>query len=192
MLLRSRMGSLGRRVPFAWRRPSDAAVRGGVWAVWGPRLVSLLLAALLVQAGFGAWRAGRLPSQVTSSVRPEPVAAAPLDIDVGLIAGRHLFGAPAAAAAQQAPPTRANLVLGGTWHVADGAGGYALIGETGGRQRPYRPGDPLPGGAELVEIRADRVLIRRDGRRETLLLPRGPATAKASPAPANPLQRRYR
>lgn len=189
MMLRSRMGSLGRRVPFAWRRQADAAVRGGVWAVWGPRLVSLLFAALLVQAGFGAWQAGRLPSQATSSVRPEPVAAATQSADVALIAGRHLFGTPASTEAEQAPPSRANLVLGGTWHVADGAGGYALIGEIGGRQRPYRPGDQLPGGAELVEIRADRVLIRRDGRSETLLLPREPATA--SPARANPLLRRY-
>ena len=189
MMLRSRMGSLGRRVPFAWRRQADAAVRGGVWAIWGPRLASLLFAALLVQAGFGAWQAGRLPSQATLSVRPEPVAVATQGADVALIAGRHLFGTPVATEAEQAPPSRANLVLGGTWHVADGAGGYALIGEIGGRQRPYRPGDQLPGGAELVEIRADRVLIRRDGRSETLLLPREPATA--SPARANPLLRRY-
>lgn len=185
------MGSLGRRVPFAWRRQADAAVRRGVWAVWGPRLASLLFATLLVQAGFAAWRAGRPLPEATSSVRPGPVAAATQGADVALIAGRHLFGEPAATEAEQAPPSRANLVLGGTWHVTDGTGGYALIGETGGRQRPYRPGDQLPGGAELVEIRADRVLIRRDGRSETLPLPREPATATAPPVRANPLLRRY-
>ncbi|MGK2943070.1 MAG: type II secretion system protein N [Immundisolibacter sp.] len=143
--------------------------------------MSLLFAALLVPAGFGAWRAGRPAPLDASSVRPGPVAVAPLDIDVGLIAGRHLFGAPATAASEQAPQSRANLVLGGIWHVADGKGGYALIAETGARQRPYRPGDRLPGGAQLVEIHADRVLIRRDGRRESLLLPRDLPRAKTPP-----------
>lgn len=154
--------------------------------------MSLLFAALLVPAGFGAWRAGRPAQLDASSVRPGPVAAASLDIDVGLIAGRHLFGAPATASTEQAPQSRANLVLGGIWYVADSEGGYALIAQTGARQRPYRPGDRLPGGAQLVEIHADRVLIRRAGRSESLLLPRGSATATAPSASANPLLRRYR
>lgn len=178
-------------MPVAWRRPSDAPLRGRVWTVWGPRLVSLLFAGLLVQAGLAAWQGGRPAPDATVSVPPEPVAVTLQGADVALIAGRHLFGAPLASAAQQAPPSRANLVLGGTWHVADGEGGYALIGETGGRQRPYRPGDPLPGGAQLVQIHADRVLLRRDGRNETLLLPRGAATGAAASASANPLLRRY-
>jgi general secretion pathway protein C len=187
MSLRSRMESSGGRVPFARRRPAATARPGGAWAVWAPRLLSLLMAGLLVQAGNTLWRTARPPAQRVSPPLSKPVAVAVQDVDVGLIAARHLFGMPAqTAGARQAPPSRANLVLGGIWHLTRGEGGYALIGEKGGRQRPYRPGDQLPGGAELVGIHADRVLIRRDGRSETLLLPQGATGDRLLVTPTNP------
>ncbi len=179
--------------PFRTRLAGSGQGRAEGFHAWGPPLAALLFALAALHAAWGVWQASRLSSDVPPKVQVAlavPLQAGP---DLAFIAERHLFGLPPEASeAQQAPPTRANLVLGGTWYVAGGAGAYALVGEVGGSQRPYRPGDRLPGGMELVEIQADRVLLRRDGRSETLLLPRASSTATAPPAQANPLLRRYR
>lgn len=144
--------------------------------------MALLFAGLSLQVLVDRWPGGRRVPEVPIATAPAaPVV--PDDTDVNLIAQRHLFGVPTVVApAEQVQPTRANLVLGGTWS-ASGTGGYALVGEPGGRQRPYRPGDRLPGGPELVEIHADRVLLDRDGRREALYLPRGELAAAVTAAP---------
>jgi len=90
--------------------------------------------------------------------------------------------------AQAAPETRANLVLGGTWFAA-GTERYALIGEAGQRQRLYRVGEQLPADAQLLEVQADRVLLRRNGQRELLLLrPQAPASASPSAGAATPAE----
>ncbi|WP_163141237.1 type II secretion system protein N, partial [Arhodomonas sp. KWT] len=56
--------------------------------------------------------------------------------------------------------------------------GLAIIAAGGGDEHLYRPGDTLPGGARLEGIRRDRVILSRDGHRETLTLPE-----KSSPPP---------
>lgn len=144
--------------------------------------MALLFAGLSLQVAIDMGRGGRSVPEVQIATAPAtPVV--PGDTGVNLIAERHLFGVPTVVApTRQVQPTRANLVLGGTW-LATGAGGYALIGEPGDRQRPYRPGDRLPGGAQLVEIHADRVLLGRDGRQEVLYLPRGELAAAVTTAP---------
>jgi general secretion pathway protein C len=99
--------------------------------------------------------------------------------------------------AQAAPETRANLVLGGIWFAA-GTERYALIGELGQRQRPYRVGAQLPADAQLLEIQADRVLLRRHGQREVLLLRRRASESAslsagaATPVNAKLMKHRFR
>ena len=96
------------------------------------------------------------------------------------IAGWHLFGrAPekvvaAPQAPVEAPKTRLQLTLRGVLASASGADAEAraIIAEPGGRERQYHPGEAVPGGAELAEVRPDRVILRRNDRYETLPLVR--------------------
>src|SRR5207302_2036845 len=52
----------------------------------------------------------------------------------------------------------------------------------------YAVGDSVPGGAKLHSVYSDRVLIDRDGRLESLTLPRQPNAGTAPPPSAAVLQ----
>lgn len=107
-----------------------------------------------------------------------PAAAAPAvsgGIDVAGIVNAHLFGtalAPATGDPASAPATSLNLVLAGTIAGSDPKNGWAIIGETAQAARLYAVGAQLPGGAALREVYADRVILDRSGRLESLPLPR--------------------
>lgn len=162
----------------------------------GPWLVAIVFVALVSQAALDVWRGLAMTPGVPAAPVVAPVADQPqLVADVAAIAGRHLFGAAATGSADAPPPpTRAALVLGGVWYAPE-ADAYALIGEPGAAQRSYRVGDRLPGGVELTDIEVDHVVLRRDGRAETLALPRVPLqsrpTGVAHPGADRP-SRRYR
>ena len=145
----------------------------------GPWLVAIVFAALGSQAALDVWRGLARTPDVPAAPAVATVADQPqLVADVAAIAERHLFGAAATGNAHAPPPpTRAALVLGGVWY-APGADAYALIGEPGAAQRSYRVGDRLPGGVELTDIEVDHVVLRRDGRAETLALPREPLQSR--------------
>lgn len=153
----------------------------------GPLLLGLLFCGLTVWASRGLWRVVTAPpavvqTPVATSALPRPTLTA----DVAAIAGRHLFGEAASERSEAPPPpTRAALVLGGVWYTPAG-NAYALIGAPDAAQKPYRTGDRLPGGAELVGVEAGRVLLRRDGQVETLDLPRAAQQSGA----AGPARRR--
>ena len=89
----------------------------------------------------------------------------------------HLFGEwpaerpePVAEAPIEAPETSLRLTLRGVYQ--GGGNGFAIIADAGGKDETYRVGDALPGGATLEEIYPDRVILKRNGRLETLRLPR--------------------
>lgn len=72
-----------------------------------------------------------------------------------------------------APETRLNLQLKGIFSDAsDVALARALIGEGSREERVYRVGERISGDTVLHEIHADRVILRRAGRFETLTLPK--------------------
>jgi len=148
-----------------------------------PRMLAILLFALAAWSVHTLWQGAPAPQAMSAPTavpadRPPALAA-----DVGAIVGRHLFGdAVASQTNTPPPPTRAALVLGGIWYTPAGDA-YALIGEPGAAQRPYRTGDRLPGGVELAGIEADRALLRRDGKVETLALPRAAAVPQPTTAP---------
>ena len=49
--------------------------------------------------------------------------------------------------------------------------GYAMIADAQGKEDVYRRGDQVPGGAEVVSVQSDQVILLRNGKRETLRLP---------------------
>ncbi len=90
----------------------------------------------------------------------------------------HLFGEAArdvkpvkSTAPVDAPDTRLKLVLRGAFSSGDEAFSRAIIADPRGKELMYAIGDKLPGNAELSEVHADRVILMRSGRYETLRLP---------------------
>ncbi|MBD3670600.1 MAG: type II secretion system protein GspC [Gammaproteobacteria bacterium] len=86
----------------------------------------------------------------------------------------HLFGS-AQSASQgpiDAPETRLNLVLNGVIASDSKLIARAFIGTAGGNEKSYRLDEAVPGGAVLKEIYDDRVILQRNGRFETLRMPK--------------------
>jgi general secretion pathway protein C len=149
--------------------------------------------------GFGllsAWLAVRLLWLVLGGTElpspPPPPLADPAQRGAPAarsIAAWHLFGnalqGPNLAALAQARETSLRLTLRGVLAEDDPAEGIALIAEEGARERAYRVGDELPGGARLEGVYPDRVALDRAGVTETLSLPRASAPG-APPRAAAP------
>jgi len=70
----------------------------------------------------------------------------------------------------EAPETRLQLELTGLFASTDPKKSLAIISQKNGKDEAYRIGDNLPGNATLHEIYADRVILRRLGKLETLRL----------------------
>ncbi len=149
-----------------------------------PRWVSIALAILilitLAKVIVGFFDSSSNPvittptNAVNTNVKPQPRANHDRKI-----AQLHLMGKPAPATSTKqvadAPETTLNLKLLGV--LAGGKDyGYAIISSGGKKIKHYGLGDDVPGGATLHAVFADRVILERDIRMETLRLPR--ATAK--------------
>lgn len=152
-----------------------------------PRLATLALCTVIgLQV---AWIvAGQLGSR---DAAPTPMATRGADTGgertLQRIAAAQLFGAIGASGADAsgaAPPTSLGLVLVGVFAREEPEGGRAIIGESAASGRLLAVGSTLPGGARLLEVYADRVILDVGGRRETLLMPRN--TMPAAPPPAAP------
>ncbi len=113
---------------------------------------------------------------------PAPSVAQPSDTAPATardLARWHLFGevrkgrpAPGPVIRKELPETRLNLSLRGVVSSAAGRTGGAII-DTGNGQEVYYPvGSSLPGGARLQSVHKDHVVLERNGRLETLKLPR--------------------
>lgn len=85
-----------------------------------------------------------------------------------------LFGRAGPAALQSvtfdAPETQLDLRLQGTLAAQDPKNGLAIIADDQGREAFYGVGDDLPGGAVLHQIYAERVILARQGKYESLML----------------------
>lgn len=169
----------------------------------GPRAE---LAARLVALLLGVWVLYRMATLVWLMVPAPPVPEIPAEatpatpaaetrrerLDIAEVVNWHLFGASAASAPVatpgtpiDAPDTRLNLVLRGVLSSDDPVQARAIIAEPNGIENFFHVGSALPGGAELKEIYADRIILLRAGRHETLRLPREAVEgATASPAAA--------
>lgn len=100
----------------------------------------------------------------------------------------HLFGEVqvinVGAAAETAPQTSLALSLRGVIASRDKKNARAIIADSSGNEQFYAIDTPLPGGAALKEIHADKVILLRDGRYETLLLPKDETSGEGAPGAA--------
>jgi general secretion pathway protein C len=149
----------------------DATLRRWVLSLQhaGPTLVSVLLALLL------AWLLAELtwsliPRRSTALVSSEMPKVAAHQVDAERVANQHLFGTAQAGNAGPAPDTTLAFTLHGIAAGKRAADSRALI-EANGDEEPYGVGAQLPGGVKIQSIYADRVILDRGGRLETLRLP---------------------
>ncbi len=150
-------------------------------------LLILLLAYSLAQL---SWRL--LPSVEPAALQP---VAAKLDKTVmhGVNNSRvqqlpdwHLFGEMTtqvvAPPPVDLPETNLKLTLRGLIASPDQDEARAIVADPSGEEDFYGVGDKLPGNVELKEIHADRIVIQRGGRYETLKLPKESLELASQPA----------
>ena len=102
-------------------------------------------------------------------------------LDVAALIDSHLFGrAPASSTAlgTHAPRTDLPLVLTGVIADRNPHAGMAILGPSAGAAKVYEVGDRIPGGARLRAVLPRKVLLERDGRLESLALPKQVALAE--------------
>lgn len=75
-----------------------------------------------------------------------------------------------------APKTRLRLILKGVFTAEQSGESGAIVEEIGKSADYYRLGDTLPGNATLEEVYSDRIILRRNGRLETLSFEEKPQT----------------
>lgn len=178
-----RLARLTARAPEQWLRGANTAL---------PVVVTAILVVAL------AWRLADLtwslvPAERADAPLPEVAVFAPQASDptsrvaLDRLTEAHLFGEPAVpppdAAARaraveevvNAPDTTLNVLLSGVVARQQGSeAGQAIIVGASREQKVYSVGDTIDdtNGATLHSVLADRVLLNRSGRLETLRLPR--------------------
>ncbi len=150
-------------------------------------IVLILLAAVLAQL---TWKLvpGAGPQLSAPPLPRSAPAGAPAEQRQWNIAQWHLFGIKPEQArlevpVESLPETTLNLVLRGVVASSrDGEGSGAIIGAPSGIDTFYPVNARLPGGVTLKEVHADRVVLERGGRLETLRLPKESIDGGAAPA----------
>ncbi len=156
---------------------------------WAWLLYGLLMAAL----AFSLWRWLELlvPAEADIHLPPPRAAveaASPRAAATTSLAELHLFGIHDDKAGGALPPeSELELSLQGTLMATDRSLRRAFIAQGDGSQASYAENDRLPGGARLLEIARDHVIVSRNGVRETLRMARARTAAAAGPAGAAPV-----
>jgi general secretion pathway protein C len=142
---------------------------------------ALILTHALGQSALPAAASGPMGSaRPTSAVNPT--------VELATVVNAHLFGVAGAQAGGNAPQTTMPLILAGVLAGKDPAKGQAIIGESASSAKLIGVGASIPGGARLNSVYGDRVLIERNGRLETLMLPRTPLRGGATGPPPLAMQ----
>ncbi|MDB5988520.1 MAG: gspC [Nevskia sp.] len=154
---------------------TEAYARYGRWLPdIAAALAALIIGGLLAQL---IW--ALIPTPTTAAWKPAPAASTDTrrsePLDLNQITNAELFGkftaTPTVVAAENAPDTQLALTLLGIFADArDPKSSRALIGTAGGDEKPYAIGDDISRGVSLQAIFADRVVLSRNGRLETLRL----------------------
>lgn len=153
-----------------------------------PKLAAVALGLCLVGI-LAFWASKLLAPRV--SVAPIVVSAPPTDNQESVFT-KQLFGnAPLTAATSNAPVDSRLQVLG----VIASASGVAVLSVDGAAAKPFSVGQTIAQGVVLTQVRADKVVIKRDGVEQTLPTPKPPNTSiltagkaatSGSPTSANP------
>ena len=122
-------------------------------------------------------------------IAPPPPPAPTSTFSLQPLLAAHLFGQASQELTGQRldglPVSSLNLVLTGV--IASDTGGYALISVNGQPQEPYAVGQTVTGDAALQAVYPDRVVLRRNGTLESLLLEEtDKATSPATQVSARP------
>ena len=103
-----------------------------------------------------------------------PTRTSPVTDPLQTILGANLFGTDTRQSTREpavhAPPTSLNLVLHGVIMAETPDKARAIISPENGQDRSYGLNDTLPGNARISHVYADRVILVRDGVRESLQL----------------------
>jgi len=161
---------------------SRAALPARVLAVARAAVAVLRGVVLAAQLASFAWRLIEPPAATGPVVAPVTAPAAA--VNVAALVNARLFGSLAVEAtgdAASAPTTNLRLVLAGTLAGENPEDGWAILGETVQAAKVYATGATVPGNAKLKAVYADRVILERGGKLESLPLPR--LTGGAGPTP---------
>jgi general secretion pathway protein C len=160
-----------------------------------PGVTALLVIAIAYQLATLTWTLvpGSTPAVAPVS-RAVDGGAAPA-VDFSALTGAHLFGqateqaAPLVTEVIDAPETTLSLTLKGILAKAEDTNGGAIISSNRGEDKAYQVGQSIEGadGATLHSVYADRVLLNRSGRLETLRLPKELATSAPPMGMPSPL-----
>lgn len=135
------------------------------------------------------------PTSVLPPAASVPLAELQTDSATGArggfreLAALSVFGTPAREnRVVNAPETSLSWTLKGVFTNPDPSRSAAILAPQGQPEKLYRVGASLPGSVTLQEVFADRVILDRGGRLETLRLKRhdAPASAGRRSAPALP------
>lgn len=159
-----------------WRHPHGAVVA---------RVAATLMACWLAwQLGRLLWLFGMGPVDDLQAPRTTNTAVLPARIEPQRIAG--LFGESAAAAPAQSAVQSTTLQLrldGVMTHPSRQLARAFIADRADNKVQIYRPGDALPGGAELVRVEEALVVLSRNGQEETLRFDKPGAVAPAANLP---------
>lgn len=146
-----------------------------------PKLVLILLVVMLTQSLAKLTWAFFTPAQASVSNKVKHSVAQSngqaSDKNLFEVSAYHLFGdAKKTLVTQQkmidAPETRLRLTLKGILDSTNDSEALAIISSSKGQDKTYRIGDKVTGGAVLHAVYADRVILKRNGKLETLRLPK--------------------
>jgi general secretion pathway protein C len=134
---------------------------------WVVLFLFIVLAAAIVQW----WWRFQIPSMPADLVPTQPVEAPVEVLQLNKLTELHLFGQNLEQSLTNLPETTLQLDLKGIYSDPDEEMGSAIIAVPGQQDHVYLIGDTVPGGAVLLDIYEDRVILRRAGQLESLMLP---------------------
>jgi general secretion pathway protein C len=182
-----RLADLRDRPPEQWLAPINRYLKPGV--------IAAFVIAIAYQLATLTWTLvpGSVPAVAPAAPQSNGASSTP-SADFSVLLDSHLFGeaadVPAAApqAVLDAPDTNLSLTLKGILSREGDPNGGAIISTNRAEDRAYRVGQTIEGadGSTLHSVYADRVLLDRGGRLETLRLPKE-LTSSASAFTAAPL-----
>ncbi len=171
----------GDMLTLNWKKVLELVANPGARVQNGVQVVMVL--AVAYSAAQLTWRA--LPEPEMGAA-PVPVfdgagaqSAAPKSNAAAQIPNWHLFGevqlTPQVVEQPKAvdlPETNLRLTLRGVIASPDPGQARAIVADSSGNENFYKINDKLPGNAVLKEVHADRIVIQRGSRFETLKLPK--------------------
>lgn len=134
---------------------------------WLVLFLCIVLGAAVIQW----WWRFQIPPMPADLVPSQPVEKPLEALPLNKLTELHLFGQNLEQNMGDLPETTLQLDLKGIYSDPNEEMGSAIIAVPGKQDHVYLIGDTVPGGAVLLDIYEDRVILRRAGQLEALMLP---------------------